>query len=323
MLNWRKKRKRMNNTQKLTSLMVLFILVINVIYYNFQSELFDARKKQIMSTTLDVVGTTYELEQAQLKNSETNINRYLETNTKGAAEFIEDLKKIPTDEQLERVRSEYALTGIWLIEDDGRIFEGTTETDRRVTSFFSKNFNPDWLNQFERLKNTPGAIWISPFASSHSKGHDGYMKYGYSSITLGKKTIIVETGISAETLKLRTYDGKAFVERHEFGSYVVDVKFNYDYEKTSTNDKIDIGPRPAIGKTIVKDLGGQTEVTVKILFERTEAIERSILIVTILSSVGVLVLYFFILSAAKTFSYRETVRKAYENEREESIMKDE
>lgn len=323
MHSWWKRRKKMNSTQILTSLMVLFILLINVMYYNFQSQLFDARKKQIMSTTLDVVGTTYELEQAQLKVSETNINRYLETNTKGAAEFIEDLKKIPNEEQLERVRSEYALTGIWLIEEDGRIFEGTTETDRRVSSFFSKNFNPDWLNQFERLKQSPGAIWVSPFAASHSKGHEGYMKYGYSSIVLGNRTIVVETGISAETLKLRSYDGKAFVERHEFGSYVVDVKFNYDYELAASNDRIDIGPRPAIGKTIVKDLGGRTQITVKILFERTEAIERSILIVTLLSSVGVLILYFFILSAAKTFDYRATIKKAYEKESQASIMKDE
>lgn len=321
MFNWWKKLKQSNSTQILTSIMVLFVLVINVLYYNFQSELFDARKKQIMSTTLDVVGKTYELEQAQLRVSENNINSYLETNTKGASKFIEDLGQLPDDDQLERVRSEYALTGIWLIDDDGRIFEGTTESDRSITSFYSKNFNPDWLDEFERLKKTPGAIWVSPFASSHSKGHRGYMKYGYSSITLGKKTVVVETGISAEALKLRTFDGEAFVERNDFGSYVVDVQFNYDYEESSTRNVVDIKPRPAIGKTVVDDLGGRTQITVKILFERTEAIERSILIVTLLLSLGVLIIYGFILSAAKTFSYRDAIKNAYDKADCDRIIK--
>lgn len=323
MISWWRKRKKMNSAQVLTTIMVLFILVINLIYYNFQTELFDARKAQIMSTTLDVVGTTYELEQSQLRNSEINIDEYLKTNTKGAASFIEELKSLPTDEQLERVKTEYALTGIWLIAEDGHIFEGTTETDRSVTSFFAKNFNPDWLNEFQKLKDNPGSLWVSPFAASHSKGHNGYMKYGYSSIVIDKKIVIVETGVSAETLKLRTYDGKAFVERHEFGSYVVDVEFNYDYEDKSSRDRIDITQRPAVGKTIVTDLGGRTQITVHILFERTENIERSILIVTLLSSFGVIMLYFFILSAAKTFSYREAIKMAYEKEEQRRIMKDE
>lgn len=309
----------------LSGIMMCVGIGILWVFYVAQGNLLDEVMLERSKVETSLVKRTYELEQADVRAKEADIDEYLDRQSRFAVEAIGKLDELSNDD-LDDIVESYSITGLWVIDETNKVRYGTNgEEGMDASTFYSEFIDKDFSLQLEKVRATIGNTWTGPFKLSHYD-EGGYMKYAYTSVRNPgnpSEVLVIETGASIDEIKRKRYGTDRFIVRHALPTSIVGVDIDVRAAKgqrnflqaEQTTDRYTYRVT-----TLVDDLGGESLLSVEMNYKDIQE-ERRAFFQTLLIATALMIFIFVVaVLTNERRDYTEIVQGFYDESKKEGKM---
>lgn len=305
----------------LSGIMMCVGIGILWVFYHAQGTLLNEVMEERSKVEMSLVKRTYELEQAEVRVKENDIDDYLQRQSRFAVTEIAKLDALSNDE-LETIVHKYNITGLWVIDESNKVRYGTGgEEGTDASAFYTEFIDKDFALQLEEIRKDVGDTWTGPFKLSHYDG-SGYMKYAYTSVRNPEKEseiLVIETGASIDDIKRKRYGSDRFIVRHTLPSSIVDVTIDErpgNVARGNVESKETDDPYTYRVTALVDDLGGESSLTAEMHYADIAG-ERRAFFQTLWIATALMVFIFVVaILTNERKSYAEIVQDIYQKNNE-------
>lgn len=315
MKKWWHRLKRTNII--LSGIMMCVGIGILWIFYGAQNDLLDEVMREQSEVEMQLLKRTYELEQAEVRMREGEIDTYLERQTRFATNAINQMDVI-TDATLDGVREDYHITGLWVIDERNKVRYGTSgEMGMDAAGFYTEFVDKDFPMHLEAIREEIGTMWTGPFKLSH---HDegGYMKYVYTSIENPEnrsETLVIEIGASIDEIKNKRYGTDRFIARHALPSSIrdvqIDVRPGTDQTEFTSVTTLD-DPFTFRVTMPVEDLGNNSLIIAEMSYSELAKEQRAFFYTLVIATSLMAFIFLVALLTSERKDYAEIVKTIYQ-----------